>query len=149
MGKIKTAAIVTAVLAVFFGSAGADEVKRKVVILEVSEVVSVYDGDTFRAKIKGDDSWEPSRSIRLDGIDTPEIRGKCIKEKIMATHAREALKSKLKHAKKITVIVKGAGGFGRPLGAVMADGENVSDWLIASGHARKWIGKRYDDWCTI
>ena len=43
----------------------------------VSEVRSVYDGDTFKASI---DSWPPiigkSIGIRVAGIDTPEMRGR-------------------------------------------------------------------------
>jgi micrococcal nuclease len=48
----------------------------------VLEVTSIYDGDTFRANIEdfpaviGD-----SMSIRINGVDTPELRGKCDKEK--------------------------------------------------------------------
>lgn len=48
--------------------------------LLVSEVTSIYDGDTFRANIKGLHSLIGERiSIRVAGIDTPEIRGKCKK----------------------------------------------------------------------
>jgi len=47
----------------------------------VSEVTSIYDGDTFRANING---WHEligkNVSIRVNGIDTPEIRTKCDKE---------------------------------------------------------------------
>ena len=44
----------------------------------VSKVISVYDGDTFRVNI---DSLPPivgkNIAIRVNGVDTPEIRGKC------------------------------------------------------------------------
>ena len=44
----------------------------------VSKVISVYDGDTFRVDI---DSLPPivgkNIPIRLNGVDTPEIQGKC------------------------------------------------------------------------
>ena len=51
----------------------------------VSRVISVYDGDTFRVDI---DSLPPivgkNIPIRLNGVDTPEIRGKCKYEKDLA-----------------------------------------------------------------
>lgn len=44
----------------------------------VDEVISVYDGDTFRVNIKGyPDVIGENIAIRVNGIDTPEIRGKC------------------------------------------------------------------------
>ena len=49
----------------------------------VSKVTSIYDADTFRANIK---DYPPivgeSNSIRINGVDAPEIRGKCESEKI-------------------------------------------------------------------
>jgi endonuclease YncB( thermonuclease family) len=51
----------------------------------VSKVISVYDGDTFRVDI---DSLPPivgkNIPIRVNGVDTPEIRGKCQYEKNLA-----------------------------------------------------------------
>ena len=46
------------------------------------EITSIYDGDTFRANIKGFPAVIGEHmSIRINGIDTPELRGKCDKEK--------------------------------------------------------------------
>ena len=46
--------------------------------IEISNVVRVYDGDTFFVNV---DSWPDvigrKIGIRVNGIDTPEIRGKC------------------------------------------------------------------------
>ena len=48
----------------------------------VLEVTSIYDGDTFRANIKGFPAViAESMSIRINGIDRPELRGECDKEK--------------------------------------------------------------------
>jgi len=51
----------------------------------VSEVSSIYDGDTFTVSIK---DWPPVAgeriSVRVWGIDTPEMRGKCEHEKRLA-----------------------------------------------------------------
>ncbi|MFT6578378.1 MAG: endonuclease YncB(thermonuclease family), partial [Zhongshania sp.] len=44
----------------------------------VAEVRTIYDGDTFRVNIAG---WPSvvgdSMPVRIKGIDTPELRGKC------------------------------------------------------------------------
>ena len=51
--------------------------------VEVKEVTSIYDGDTFRVNIKDYPALIGERiSIRVGGIDTPEVRGKCEQEKI-------------------------------------------------------------------
>ena len=56
----------------------------------VSKVISVYDGDTFRVDIN---SLPPivgkNIPIRVNGVDTPEIRGKCQYEKDLALEARD------------------------------------------------------------
>ena len=66
----------------------------------VSKVISVYDGDTFRVDI---DSLPPivgkNIPIRLNGVDTPEIRGKCEYEKDLAIKARDFVRNKLANAK--------------------------------------------------
>ena len=60
----------------------------------VSRVISVYDGDTFRVDI---DSLPPivgkNIPIRLNGVDTPEIRGKCKYEKDLALVASGCTRS--------------------------------------------------------
>jgi len=44
----------------------------------VIKVTSIYDGDTFRANIEGYPAIVGEHmSIRINGIDTPELRGKC------------------------------------------------------------------------
>ena len=68
----------------------------------VSKVISVYDGDTFRVNI---DSLPPivgkNIPIRVNGVDTPEIRGKCLYEKNLALKARDFVRAKLANAKEI------------------------------------------------
>lgn len=55
----------------------------------VSEVTSIYDGDTFRATIDGWPALIGKRiSIRVNGVDTPEMRGKCDQEKQLAREAK-------------------------------------------------------------
>ena len=55
------------------------------------EVFRCYDGDTCTVNIPGDmpSVFSESIPIRILGIDTPEIRGQCAKEKALAIKARD------------------------------------------------------------
>ena len=51
----------------------------------VSKVISVYDGDTFRVNIDSLPAIVGKNiTVRLNGVDTPEIKGKCQHEKDLA-----------------------------------------------------------------
>jgi endonuclease YncB( thermonuclease family) len=53
--------------------------------VNVTRIISVYDGDTFRVDIDElSDIVDKNIAIRILGIDTPEIRGQCEKEKQLA-----------------------------------------------------------------
>ena len=68
----------------------------------VSKVISVYDGDTFRVDIN---SLPPIAGknipIRVNGVDTPEILGKCLYEKKLAYKAKGFVMNKLLKAKRV------------------------------------------------
>ena len=76
------ALVVVVLLYVFLISSARAETYR-------AEVVSVYDGDTFRADVSVWPSWTVRTAIRVRGIDTPEIRGRCDEEKTKAKQARK------------------------------------------------------------
>ena len=60
-------------------------------------VIKVYDGDTITitSKLPYDSSPLYKFSVRLNGIDCPEIKGKCETEKEVAKVARDTLSSKI------------------------------------------------------
>lgn len=99
-----------------------------------------YDGDTCYV------NREP---IRLLGVDTPEIRGaKCGLERIKALEARDFLNDTIDNAKEVAVHVsKVRGHYGRMLGYVYVDGENMSDVLIRKGYGVKYDMYNKEDWC--
>ncbi len=53
-----------------------------------ADVVSVYDGDTLTMDAHPWPQITVRTSVRVSGIDTPEIRGKCDSEKALAREAR-------------------------------------------------------------
>jgi len=116
---------------------------------EVNEVTSIYDGDTFRATIKGWPEIVGERiGIRISGIDTPEIRGKCAKEKALAYRAKEHTVSLLRGAKKVELRNMFRGKYFRIVADVIADGTSVGQSLIESGLAVEYDGgTKTKDWC--
>ncbi len=54
-----------------------------------ADVVRVYDGDTLTVDAHPWPQITVRTSVRVDGVDAPEIRGKCDSEKAMAREARE------------------------------------------------------------
>jgi endonuclease YncB( thermonuclease family) len=118
--------------------------------LHVSEVTSVYDGDTFRVNISGIHTLIGERiGIRVAGIDTPEMRGKCDKEKQLARKAKQYTVAFLRNAKKIELRNVKRGKYFRIVADVYADGISLTDALIHYN-----LGVTYDggtkakDWCA-
>jgi micrococcal nuclease len=68
----------------------------------VSEVTIIYDGDTFRVNIKGyPDVIGNNMPIRINGIDTLELRTKCAAEKALAREAKQFSVNQLRSGKEI------------------------------------------------
>jgi micrococcal nuclease len=116
---------------------------------EVSKVISVYDGDTFRANIKG---YPPlvgeNISIRINAIDTAEIRGKCPREKELAIKAREFTKSHFAKAKIIEFRNIKRGKYFRLAADIYVDNQNLGDLLISAGLAYRYNKRAKKSWCN-
>jgi micrococcal nuclease len=110
----------------------------------VLEVTSIYDGDTFRANIEGFPAViGESMSIRINGVDTPELRGKCDKEKQLARLAKQFTVERLRAAKSIVLKNIKRGKYFRLIADVYVDGVNLGE----QGHAVTYIGKTKQTWC--
>ena len=108
-----------------------------------------YDGDTIRFNLPG---YPPIAGkdirVRVNGIDTPEIKGKCKKEKYEARQARDMVADILKGAEKITLRNMKRGKYFRIAADVIVDGESLADVLIEAGMAIKYDGgKKTHKWC--
>jgi len=108
-----------------------------------------YDGDTCKVTIAGlPEVFGDHISIRLKGIDTPEIRGKCSKEKALAKIARDMVRTRLEQAKQIDVIDAERGKYFRLVARLEADGVDLSALLIQKGLAVPYVGgTKVKDWC--
>jgi len=114
----------------------------------VSKVISVYDGDTFRVNI---DSLPPivgkNIPIRVNGVDTPEIRGKCQYEKNLALKARDFVRVKLANAKEIQLTNLQRGKYFRVVANVVVDGVSLEQELLDNKLAYEYSGGKKISWC--
>ena len=87
-------------------------------------------------------------SIRVNGIDTPENRGKCEKEKYGSKQAQQMVADILKDAEQIALKNMERGKYFRIAAYVIVDGENLADMLIGAGVAIRYDGgKKIHKWC--
>ncbi|MBT5541075.1 MAG: thermonuclease family protein [Alphaproteobacteria bacterium] len=108
-----------------------------------------YDGDTVTFNLPGLHPIIGEKiSIRVNGIDTPEIRGKCEKEKYDAKQAKEMVADIIKDAERVDLKNMERGKYFRIAADVFVDGENLGDMLIESGMAVSYDGgKKSHKWC--
>ena len=97
------------------------------------KVIKVYDGDTFTlaAKLPNTDGPVYRFTVRLNGIDTPEIKGKTATEKELAKRARDALSSLIMNK---IIILKNVETekYGRLLSEVYVDDININNCFCSS-----------------
>lgn len=115
----------------------------------VSRVTNVYDGDTFRVDI---DQWPAligkNAPIRINNIDTPELRAKCANEKRLALLAKKFTQDKLQHGDIIELKRLNRGKYFRITADVFIDGESLAEGLLAAGFARVYSGTvKKQSWC--
>ncbi len=105
------------------------------------KVIKVYDGDTITIASLLPNTTEPIYrfSVRLNGIDTPEIRGKTIAEKELAIYVRDALYEKI-YGKMVELRNVEKEKYGRVLAEIYLDGENINQWLVEQNFAVAYDG---------
>lgn len=111
--------------------------------------INNYDGDTVRMDIPG---LHPligqNISIRIRGIDTPEIRGKCSQEKVKAKKAKRRVRELLVNAKSIIVAQMSRGKYFRIIATITADGVDIGRTLLKEKLAVQYFGgKKMARWC--
>jgi len=114
----------------------------------INEISSIYDADTFRATIPGWPEIIGSRiSIRVLGVDAPELRAKCEAEKIGARKAKKFTVQMLRSGKVIELRNIQRGKYFRILADVFVDGVSLGGELIKGGFARVYDGGKRKGWC--
>ncbi len=115
--------------------------------IRIDSVTSVYDGDSFRANIKGYPAiCGENMGIRLGGIDTPEMRDKCPSIKEMAIEARDYLRKVLAKGAVIELRNVKRGKYFRFVGDLYVDGVDIGKSLIDKGLAHRYSGGKKQKW---
>lgn len=116
----------------------------------INEVITVYDGDTFRVNI---DEFPPiigeNIAIRILGIDTPEIKGNCQQERQLAIKARDFTRKYLNSGSVISLTDLKRDKYFRILANVYIDGKNLGDALLMQNLAVVYLGKKKFNWCAV
>lgn len=109
-------------------------------------VIKVYDGDTITiaSKIKSE-SKTFRFSVRLSGIDSPEIRGKSEEERRVAQAAKQALSDQILN-KYITMKNIKNEKYGRVLADVYINDLHLNQWMIDNNYAVPYNGGKKQHW---
>ncbi len=113
-----------------------------------AEILDVIDGDTFRARIQVWLGQEIETLVRLDNIDTPELKGKCASEKDMALIAKQNLHSLLEEGDVLLRDIHYGKYAGRIIAsAVLPNGQDISEILLSRNPAYEYHGKKRKNYC--
>lgn len=114
------------------------------------EFVSNYDGDTLTVNIPWIDSEIFGRniSVRVSGIDTPEMKGKCEEEKELARSSRLVVKNIIESSRRLDLKNCIKDKYFRLNCDVYADDVSISTILLGN----KWAvpydgGTKLKNWC--
>jgi len=120
-----------------------DNCKKFVLNVTNGYVIKVYDGDTITIAFKLNDDPNGNtykKSVRLNGIDTPEIRSKNSDEKECAKLARDYLSALIYH-KEITLKNCSYDKYGRLLADLYLDELHLNQDMIDKKYAVHYSGK--------
>ena len=112
-------------------------------ILYGATLLNCYDGDTCRIRFTDTNPIVATQGVRLSGFDTPEIRGKCRKEKELALEARDFTRNYISSYNGHWTVLDVSDRYGRIV--VRIDG--LADALVARGLARYYNGGKRQSWC--
>jgi len=113
-----------------------------------AQVLRVLDGDTIAVRVRIWPGHQVETLVRLKGIDAPELKARCERERVLAHGALRFLEAHVgERAIWLTDIHLGKYA-GRVLARVtMATGADLSAQLMAAGFARAYTGGRRASWC--
>jgi endonuclease YncB( thermonuclease family) len=113
-----------------------------------ARVLRVIDGDSIVVRARIWLGQDIDTQVRLDGVDAPEIRGKCERERRVAKQARDLVVAKIAGS----MVVLSEIHYGKYAGRVVArvrtrGGEDLSTALLQAGLGRVYDGGRRSSWC--
>jgi endonuclease YncB( thermonuclease family) len=117
------------------------DTEKFIVPLSRGKVVKVYDGDTITIAAKLPNTSGPIYrfAVRLNGIDSPEIKGGTQRERDLAKKSRDAL-TQLIYGKIVTLKNTNNEKYGRVLADVYLGDIDVCEWMLSKGYVVKYDG---------
>ncbi|MFH1158658.1 MAG: thermonuclease family protein [Pseudomonadota bacterium] len=112
-------------------------------------VLNVLDGDTVSVRIHVWIGQNVETNLRIDGIDAPEMKGKCEKERALAEAARLELASLLNDNLIRIYDVRLEKYAGRVLAqAQTTGGIDIRRHMLEKGLVRPYHGEKRQPWCS-
>lgn len=114
-----------------------------------ARIIRVVDGDTLAVKAQIWVGHEIRVMVRVNGIDTPELKGRCVHERRLAQFARRYVIDWMGSGDvKLTNI-----RLGKYAGRIIADvydarGHSLADDLLHTGLGYVYFGGRKSSWCA-
>jgi len=143
---------IVALTFVLAAAASADDCAHTPTQFSCVQYRSNYDGDTITFNIPDvHPLFGEKISVRVNGIDTPEIKTKNSCEKSAGRSARSLVENLLKRAKRIDLVNIGRDKYFRILADVVFDGRNLKDVLLGQNLAYAYDGgtKKPPNWCSF
>jgi len=115
------------------------------------KILQIKDADTFKTqfeifpdtymvrnvRLQGCDAWETSKRRRSVNVTDAEV--------VLGHRAKKFVEEKIGEANQTTLIVVDIDMYGRVLGNIMIDGQNLCDLLIKNCHGLPYDGKTYGE----
>ncbi len=139
-----------ALTAILLSLPAAASIRQEVIAGPVQgQVLDILDGDTVTVRLHVWIGQNIETSVRIAGIDTPEMKGKCKAERAKAIEARDEIANLLADNKIQLSNVRLEKYAGRVLAEAYAtDGTNIKDHMIRKGLARSYGGEKRMSWCS-
>ncbi len=115
-----------------------------------ARVVMVIDGDTLAVRARIWIGQDVETRVRVVGVDTPELRGACSRERELAVAARAFVIEAIGSADVTLAAIRYDKFGGRVLASVhTASGADLATLLIDAGLGRPYDGAARGSWCEV
>ena len=113
------------------------------------QVLNVLDGDTVVVRLRVWLGQDVETSVRIAGIDAPEMKSRCADERRRAQAAKTALARLLADGRISLRDIRLEKYAGRVLAvAETAQGQSIAKTLLDQGYARPYHGEKRGPWCS-
>ncbi|MDP7429864.1 MAG: thermonuclease family protein [Alphaproteobacteria bacterium] len=114
-----------------------------------ARLVAVIDGATIAVEARVWLGQKLTIKVRLQGIDAPELKGRCERERSLAVRARDLVSQRIGSGQVRLADVRSGKFAGRVVARVItAAGADVGQELLAAGLAIPYRGGVRQSWCS-